>query len=79
MLQTADQLQEITILRWFKFIRIYIIIVLIKRTLKHPNIISLLGYAQNQERIVLIMNYVQGSNLHQLIFGKESQLSKVSQ
>ena len=45
--------------------------------LKHPNIVSLLGLSASAEEIVLIMNFVTGSNLYILIFGKDKILSKV--
>lgn len=47
------------------------------RLLKHPNIVSLLGHAASVEEIVLIMNFVTGSNLDVLIFGRKKVMSEV--
>ena len=40
------------------------------RNLKHPHIVSLLAYCVNNENLILVMNYVDGSNLDTLIFSK---------
>ena len=48
------------------------------RLLKHPNIVTLLGYATAANEIVIIMNYIRGKNLDELIFGKEGVVRKVS-
>lgn len=37
--------------------------------LKHPNIVSLLGYTKSVDEIILIMNYIDGDNLDRMIFG----------
>ena len=42
------------------------------RKLSHPNIISLMGYSFSEDEIVLITNYVEGSNLDKILFGKEA-------
>ena len=47
--------------------------------MKHPNIVSLLGYSVSSEAIVLIMNYVPGKNLDVLIFGKDRIIAMVCQ
>ena len=39
------------------------------RLLKHPNLVSLLGYSASADEIVLIMNFVSGSNLDTMLFG----------
>ena len=45
--------------------------------MKHPNIVELLGVAACDNEITIIMTYVQGENLHKLIFGKEQIVTKV--
>ena len=42
------------------------------RKLKHPNIISLLGYSFTEDELILITNYVKGSNLDSMLFGKKA-------
>ena len=41
------------------------------RTLKHPNIVELMAYAKSEEEIVLVTNFVDGSNLDTILFGKK--------
>ena len=48
------------------------------RLLKHPNIVSLLGFALSSDEIILIMNFVPEKNLDLLIFGKAKKMNKVS-
>ena len=43
------------------------------RQLKHPNIVSLMGYTKNDDEIILIMNYVDGNNLDRLLFDKREK------
>ena len=38
------------------------------RLLKHPNLVSLLGYSVSADEIVLIINFVSGSNLDIILF-----------
>lgn len=40
------------------------------RLLKHPNIVSLLGYTVSSSEVMLIMNFIEGKNLDSLIFGR---------
>ena len=42
----------------------------LKRSLQHPNIVQLLGYTLSDTELVLVMNLVEGYNLHKLLFGK---------
>lgn len=42
------------------------------RDIRHPNIVRLFGYCLNEEDVVLIMNYVDGSNLDKLLFSAKS-------
>jgi serine/threonine protein kinase len=44
------------------------------RSLNHPNLLSLLGTMQRPQSLVLIMNYVRGQSLHNVIFGDGPQL-----
>ena len=41
--------------------------------MKHPNIVELLAYAMSEEEIVLMTNFVDGSNLDKILFGKKPQ------
>ena len=41
------------------------------RLLNHPNIVSLLGYVVYGKDFVIIMNFVEGKNLHEL-FGRQN-------
>ena len=45
--------------------------------LKHPNIVTLFGYGMSEMEIVLVMEYIDGKNLHELIFSKEKIISRV--
>lgn len=47
------------------------------RLLKHPNIVNLFGYAVGVHEVVIIMSYIQGRYLDELLFGKDKTLSKV--
>ena len=51
---------------------IYIItvIMLLNRLLQHPNIVQLLGYTLSDTELILVMNLVEGHNLHKVLFGK---------
>ena len=40
------------------------------RLLEHPNIIKLLGYGHTNAELVILMNLVEGDNLHKLLVGK---------
>lgn len=40
------------------------------RSLKHPNIISLLGYCITRQEAILVTNLVNGSNLDKILFSK---------
>lgn len=42
----------------------------LNRLLQHPNIVQLLGYTLSDTELVLVMNLVEGYNLHKLLFGK---------
>ena len=44
------------------------------RSLHHPNIIALMGYAVDEEHLYLFTNYVHCGDLHQLLY-KEAQFS----
>jgi serine/threonine protein kinase len=44
------------------------------RSLNHPNLLSLLGTMQRPQSLVLIMNYVRGQSLHNVIFGDGPQV-----
>ena len=48
-----------------------IIVMMCCRTLKHPNIVELMAYAKSEEEIVLVTNFVDGSNLDTILFGKK--------
>ena len=39
--------------------------------LEHPNIVSLFGYIMAEDEVILIMNFVDGSNLDRMLFGKK--------
>lgn len=45
-------------------------IIAICRDLNHPNIITLFAYCITREEVVLVMNYVNGSNLDKLLFSR---------
>ena len=38
------------------------------RLLKHPNIISLVGYTAFNDELIIIMNFINGKILHHMIF-----------
>lgn len=40
------------------------------RLLKHPNIISLVGYTVFNDELIIIMNLINGKTLHHMIFDK---------
>ena len=42
----------------------------LNRLLQHPNIVQLLGYTLSDTELVLVMNLVEGYNLHKLLLGK---------
>ena len=42
----------------------------LNKLLQHPNIVQLLGYTLSDTELVLVMNLVEGYNLHKLLFGK---------
>ena len=48
------------------------------RMLKHPNIVAFIGYATSETELVLVMEFIEGTNLHQLIFGKQKVITRVS-
>ena len=48
------------------------------RMLKHPNIVAFIGYATSEAELVLVMEFIEGTNLHQLIFGKQKVITRVS-
>ncbi|XP_065890569.1 uncharacterized protein [Dysidea avara] len=48
------------------------------KLLKHPNIVSLLGYSTAEREIVIIMEFINGKNLHTMIFGKDKIISRTS-
>ena len=39
--------------------------------MKHPNIVELLAYALSEEEIVLVTNFIDGSNLDKILFAVE--------
>ena len=39
--------------------------------MKHPHIISCMGYCATNQQIVLVMNFVDGSNLDMVLFSKK--------
>ena len=42
------------------------------RNMKHPNIINFLGYSMANDEVILVTNFIRGSNLEQILFGKHS-------
>lgn len=64
--------REIAALKYDK-IMIFIIITIYhnSRLLEHPNLVSLLGYTATVNQMVLIMNFINGKNLHVILFGKK--------
>lgn len=67
--------QEVEILRYLIIVQLhdhYTKYYHIYRKLNHPNIISLLGYSFSEEELILITNYVKGSNLDTMLFGKKA-------
>ena len=47
-----------------------IIILLYSRELNHPNIVSLLAHCVMNDEIVLVMNFINGSNFDRILFSK---------
>ena len=47
--------------------------------LKHPNIVAFIGYAASETELVLVMEFIEGTNLHQLIFGEQKVITRVRQ
>ena len=47
--------------------------------LKHPNIVAFIGYAASATELVLIVEFIEGTNLHQLIFGPQKIITRVKQ
>ena len=47
------------------------------RMLKHPNIVSFIGYASSESELVLVMEFIDGTNLHHLIFGSQRIITRV--
>lgn len=45
--------------------------------LKHPNIVKFIGYASSQTELVLVMEFLYGTNLHHLIFGPQKVITMV--
>lgn len=41
--------------------------------LKHPNIVSLLGYTKSADEIILVMNYIDGDSLDRMIFSTKKR------
>ena len=41
------------------------------KLLEHPNLVSLLGYTATVNQLVLIMKFINGKNLHVILFGKK--------
>ena len=39
-------------------------------SLSHPNIVSLYGFVQNEDEVVIVTNFVEGRSLHAMLFGK---------
>jgi len=50
----------------------------IRRTLNHPNILSLLGIITRKESVVLITKFVRGNNLHNVIFNSNKAVSAIN-
>lgn len=42
--------------------------VLYHSTLRHPNIVLFMGYTCEEDNIQIITNYVDGSDLHRILF-----------
>ena len=49
-----------------------------RRKLKHLNIVTFLNYAMSEMEIVLVIEYIDRKNLHELIFNKDKVISRVS-
>ena len=47
---------------------LYILAYVFCRHIQHPNVLSLLGAIQSERRITIVTNYVNGMDLHTLIF-----------
>lgn len=45
-------------------------LLLYSRELNHPNIVSLLEHCVTNDEIVLVMNFINGSNLDRILFSK---------
>ena len=41
--------------------------------LKHPNIVTMLGYSVTPNQLIIIMNLIEGKNLHIMLFGNLKQ------
>ena len=50
--------------------RFEITVIPLNRLLQHPNSVQLLGYTLSDTELILVMNLVEGHNLHKLLFGK---------
>jgi len=47
--------------------------------IKHPNIVTFIGYAASEAELVLIMEFIDSTNLHHLIFGPQKIITRVRQ
>ena len=61
-MEDVSNYKEISVLR-------LVYVISTQRHSTHPNIISLLGYTVTEDEVILIMNFVDGSNLDQMLFG----------
>ena len=46
------------------------------RKLRHPNIVNLMGVCYEVSQLLLVTNYIDGSNLHQIIFYNSCDVSE---
>ena len=46
------------------------------RKLRHPNIVNLMGVCYEVSQLLLVTNYINGSNLEQIIFNKSLDVSE---
>ena len=47
-------------------------------SLSHPNIVSLYGFVQNEDEVVIVTNFVEGRSLHAMLFGKNKTTVRIS-
>ena len=73
--------REIAALRYHYALMPYMCSVLchVHRMLKHPNIVLFIGYASSETELVLIMEFIDGTNFHHLIFGPQRIITRVRQ